>query len=129
MSPASICTGATNAAIHMAMENMVRTLAERLPRRRCRAPTAPTASDRNIKLAEPEKVKELTGYVIGSIPPVHWQPPGFRTFIEASLLDEAVLGVGTGSWGQEIMIRPEDLIKACEAIVVDLTGASEAVSR
>ena len=84
---------------------------------------------RNIKLAEPEKVKELTGYVIGSIPPVHWQPPGFRTFIEASLLDEAVLGVGTGSWGQEIMIRPEDLIKACEAIVVDLTGASEAVSR
>ncbi|MEZ4537871.1 MAG: hypothetical protein R3D26_23165 [Cyanobacteriota/Melainabacteria group bacterium] len=45
------------------------------------------------------------------------------------MLDEAVLGVGTGSWGQEIMIRPEDLIKACEAIVVDLTGASEAVSR
>ena len=45
MSPAKICRGATSAAIHMAIENIVRTLAERLPRKRWSAPTAPTASE------------------------------------------------------------------------------------
>ncbi|HET9494140.1 MAG TPA: YbaK/EbsC family protein, partial [Chloroflexia bacterium] len=29
---------------------------------------------RNIRLASPEAVVETTGYVIGSIPPFHWQP-------------------------------------------------------
>ena len=33
---------------------------------------------RNIRLAAPETVKAVTGYEIGSIPPFHWQPPGFR---------------------------------------------------
>jgi Cys-tRNA(Pro)/Cys-tRNA(Cys) deacylase len=51
---------------------------------------------RNISLAKPEIVKEVTGYVIGSIPPFHWQPEGFLTLLEASLMDEPVLGVGAG---------------------------------
>ena len=46
---------------------------------------------RNVKLAGPESVREATGYEIGSIPPFHWQPPAFRSFIDAALLDEKVL--------------------------------------
>ena len=76
---------------------------------------------RNIKLAGPESVKEATGYEIGSIPPFHWQPPGFRSFIDAALMDEEVLGVGAGVWGQEIMISPQDLVKASQAVVVNLS--------
>jgi len=76
---------------------------------------------RNIKMAAPEVVKETTGYIIGSIPAFHWQPEGFRTFLEASLVDEPVLGTGGGQWGEEIMITPENLIKASNAIVVNLT--------
>lgn len=76
---------------------------------------------RNIKLAAPEKVKDLTGYVIGSIPPFHWQPEGFRTFLEASLMEEEMLGVGTGCWGEEILITPENLVKASRAEIVNLT--------
>src|SRR5204863_9286365 len=56
---------------------------------------------RNIRLAAPEVVKATTGYVVGSIPPFHWQPEGFRSFIEASLMEEPVLGVGAGQWGEE----------------------------
>ncbi len=52
-------------------------------------------------------------YLIGSIPLFHWQPEGFRSFLELSLLDEAVLGVGAGQWGEEIMITPENVVKAC----------------
>jgi Cys-tRNA(Pro)/Cys-tRNA(Cys) deacylase len=70
---------------------------------------------RNIKMAEPDVVKETTGYVIGSIPAFSWQPPGFRSFLEASLMAEPVLGTGAGQWGEEILITPENLIKASNA--------------
>ena len=76
---------------------------------------------RNIQMAPPEIVKETIGYVIGSIPAFSWQPPGFRSFLEASLLHEPILGTGAGQWGEEIMITPENLIKASKAIVVNLT--------
>ena len=75
---------------------------------------------RNIKMASAETVKGVTGYAIGSIPPFHWQPPQFRTFLEASLLDEKELGVGTGKWGHEIIISPSDLVRASKATVVSL---------
>ncbi len=46
---------------------------------------------RNIKLATPEAVKKITGYQIGSIPPFHWQPDGFRSFL--------VSEQGVQNWG------------------------------
>lgn len=76
---------------------------------------------RNISMCSPEKVKLITGYQIGSIPPFHWQPSGFRSFIDASLMQETILGVGTGMWGQEIFIKPEYLVKASNAFIVNLT--------
>ena len=82
---------------------------------------------RNIQMAAPEIVKETTGYVIGSIPPFCWQPGGFRTFLEASLVNEPILGVGAGEWGNEIMITTENLIKASQAIVVNLTEREKPV--
>jgi Cys-tRNA(Pro)/Cys-tRNA(Cys) deacylase len=78
------------------------------------------AGSRNIKLASYEAVQETTGYVIGSIPPFSWQPEGFRTFLDVSLMDEPVLGVGTGKWGHEILITPQHLARASGAILVNL---------
>ena len=75
---------------------------------------------RNIKMADPDTVKAVTGYVIGSIPPFGWQPVGFRTFLEESLAQEKSLGVGTGQWGEEIIITPANLIRAARALVVPL---------
>ena len=77
---------------------------------------------RNIKLAEPAAVQAVTGYEIGSIPPFHWQPEGFRSIVDACLMDEDELGVGAGVWGQEIMITPENLVTACGGEVFDLSG-------
>jgi Cys-tRNA(Pro)/Cys-tRNA(Cys) deacylase len=76
---------------------------------------------RNIQLAGPDTVKQITGYEIGSIPPFHWQPPGFRSFIDAALMKEDVLGVGTGVWGHEIMITPQNLARASGAETVNLS--------
>jgi Cys-tRNA(Pro)/Cys-tRNA(Cys) deacylase len=78
------------------------------------------AGSRNIKMASYEAVQETTGYVIGSIPPFSWQPEGFRTFLDVSLMNEPILGVGTGVWGHEILITPKNLVRASEAILVNL---------
>ena len=80
------------------------------------------AGSRNIKMASYEAVKETSGYMIGSIPPFSWQPEGFRAFLDISLMNESVLGVGTGQWGHEILITPGNLIKASRAILVNLTN-------
>jgi len=82
---------------------------------------------RNIQMAAPEVVKDTTGYVIGSIPAFGWQSQGFRSFLEASLLDEPILGTGAGGWGEEIMITPQNLVKASAAIVVNLTDRDKPV--
>jgi Cys-tRNA(Pro)/Cys-tRNA(Cys) deacylase len=82
---------------------------------------------RNIQMAAPEVVKDTTGYVIGSIPAFGWQPQGFRSFLEASLLDEPILGTGAGQWGEEIMITPRNLVQASAAIVVNLTERDKPV--
>jgi Cys-tRNA(Pro)/Cys-tRNA(Cys) deacylase len=83
---------------------------------------------RNIRMAAAEVVKATTGYVIGSIPAFGWQPSGFRSFLEASLAKEPILGTGAGEWGEEIMITPENLIKASNAILVNLTDREKPVS-
>ncbi len=75
---------------------------------------------RNIRMASGEAVKETTGYAIGSIPPFSWQPEGFRSFIDVSLMQETILGVGAGVGGNEILITPQNLVKASRAQVVNL---------
>ena len=81
----------------------------------------PKKAQQNIRMASPEAVKATTGYEIGSIPPFHWQPDGFRSFMDESLIGEPVLGVGAGLWGEEILIAPEHLVQASRAQVVNLT--------
>ena len=76
---------------------------------------------RNVSLAAPQSVLEATGYAIGSIPPFHWQPEGFRTFMDSELTEYQELGVGAGVWGHEIVMTPDDLIAASEATVSDLS--------
>lgn len=82
---------------------------------------------RNVQLAKPEVVFHTTGYQIGSIPPFSWQPEGFRSFLDQALTEETILGVGAGVWGNEILITPENLIKASSATVVNLTDREKPV--
>lgn len=83
---------------------------------------------RNIRLADPELARRVTGYAVGSIPPFHWQPPGFRSLVDAALLEYAELGVGAGEWGREIALTPADLVAAAGAVVVNLTDKNRPVA-
>jgi len=83
------------------------------------------AGSRDIHLADPGVVRRITGYTVGSIPPFSWQAPGFRSFLETSLMDEVQLGVGTGLWGHEILITPRDLATASQAQIVNLVDRTK----
>ena len=83
--------------------------------------------DRNIRMASRDAVVDSTGYEVGSVPPFHWQPDGFRSLIDAALMKEPILGVGAGVWGREILIEPGDLQRACNGTVVNLTVRDEPV--
>lgn len=76
---------------------------------------------RNIQLASAERVIQVTGYMIGSIPPFSWQPEGFRSYLDAEMMGQTMLAVGAGVWGNEILITPENLVIASRSSVVNLT--------
>ena len=82
---------------------------------------------RNVQLASPDSVIATTGYKIGSIPPFSWQPEGFRSFLDLELMSEALLAVGAGTWGHEILITPANLIKATNAMVVNFTNREKPI--
>ena len=83
---------------------------------------------RNIKMCSLEAVKETTGYEVGSVPPFHWQPADFRSFVDAALMEFQVLGVGAGVWGEEILLAPVDLVRASRAVIVNLTEKGQPVT-
>jgi Cys-tRNA(Pro)/Cys-tRNA(Cys) deacylase len=77
---------------------------------------------RNVLLANQDLVIKTTGYQVGSIPPFSWQPKGFRSFLDLELINEPILAVGAGVWGNEILITPANLQKASSAIAVNLSN-------
>ena len=77
--------------------------------------------DRNIRMAPPHVVQEVTGYAVGSVRPFHWQPEGFRSFVDEARMAEPMLGVGAGTWGREILITLQNLVRAASGTVVNLT--------
>ncbi len=139
--PASLEKGAANVAhyFNFAERQMVKTLIFSLDTSECilvmvgadqnviSGHLKKAASSRNIQLANPKLVKQVTGYEIGSIPPFSWQAPGFRSFLDAALLIEPLLGVGAGVWGNEIFIQPDYLVKASAAQVINLTDRQKPI--
>jgi Cys-tRNA(Pro)/Cys-tRNA(Cys) deacylase len=85
------------------------------------------ADSRNIQLANPEVVLQTTGYQVGSIPPFSWQPEGFRSFLDLDMLNQPILAVGAGVWGNEILITPDNLVRASQAIMINLTDREKPV--
>ena len=43
-------------------------------------------------------------------------------------MEEPLLGVGAGVWGHEILITPQNLVRAARAIIVNLTDRDRPVA-
>lgn len=77
------------------------------------------ANCKEINPVKPEELLQLTGYVRGGCTPLGMKHK-FRTFIDKSILNCEQVCISGGQRGVQIKIKPEDLIKATNAEVVDL---------
>lgn len=66
-----------------------------------------------------EELLSLTGYVRGGCSPIGMKKK-FRTFIDSSVLTQEKINISAGQRGIQLTLLPKDLIKACNAQVVDL---------
>ena len=74
---------------------------------------------KEVTHVKPEELLSLTGYVRGGCSPLGMKKQ-YRTFIDetALLLDKVFVSAGVR--GMQIELKPEDLVRACNATTLDL---------
>lgn len=77
------------------------------------------AGAKEIDPVKPDELLQLTGYVRGGCSPLGMKRK-YRTFIDRCALDCEKIYISAGVRGEQIVIKSEDLIKACDALVCDL---------
>ena len=74
---------------------------------------------KEISPVKPEELLGLTGYIRGGCSPLGMKRK-FRTFIDETVLLCDFICISGGQRGIQIKLKPDDLIKACDAVVCDL---------
>ena len=74
---------------------------------------------KEINPVKPEELLALTGYIRGGCSPLGMKKK-YPTFIDESALKHEKIYISAGIRGKQIVISPEDLLKACNAEAVDL---------
>lgn len=74
---------------------------------------------KEINPVKPEELLALTGYIRGGCSPLGMKKK-YPTFIDESALKHEKIYISAGIRGEQIVISPEDLLKACNAEPVDL---------
>lgn len=77
------------------------------------------AGSSSLRLASPDEVRELTGYLLGYTPPVAWLGD-LPAYIDIQALKEDVVYAGSGEAHTILKIRSYDLVRAADAEVVDI---------
>ena len=77
------------------------------------------AGAKEIDPVKPDELLQLTGYVRGGCSPLGMKRK-YRTFIDRCALDCEKIYISAGVRGEQIIIKPEDLIKVCDAVACDL---------
>ena len=66
-----------------------------------------------------DRVREVTGFPIGGVPPFGHTTP-LRVFIDPDLLGYDEVWAAAGTWDDVFAISPEDLVRASGGVVTDL---------
>ncbi len=77
------------------------------------------AGCKDINPIKPEELLAATGYVRGGCSPLGMKKK-LRTFIDSSALELEKINISAGIRGMQLSVSPQDLVKACDAEVVDL---------
>ena len=74
---------------------------------------------KEVSPVKPDELLALTGYVRGGCSPLGMRKK-YRTFIDQSLTSHEKVYVSAGVRGCQLILKPEDLLKATGATLVDL---------
>lgn len=77
------------------------------------------AGCKEINPIKPEELLSVTGYVRGGCSPLGMKKK-LRTFIDSSAMNLEKIHISAGIRGMQLSLAPADLVKACNATVVDL---------
>lgn len=77
------------------------------------------AGCKEIAPIKPEELLSATGYVRGGCSPLGMKKK-LRTFIDSSAMSLEKIHISAGIRGMQLSLSPTDLVKACDATVVDL---------
>jgi len=74
---------------------------------------------KKVKFASPEKALEITGYIVGSMPPFgHRQK--LRTFVDPAITEFEVIFGGGGDIDAMMRLTPDELLKVTEAEILSV---------
>jgi len=73
---------------------------------------------KNISLAAPDRVKQLTGAEVGYVSLVN---PGVQTIVDSRVIEETVIFGGSGEPNHTLQISPQNVIAITQARVFDFT--------
>ncbi|MFN2169585.1 MAG: YbaK/EbsC family protein [Anaerolineae bacterium] len=80
-------------------------------------------SKKRLRIAQPQEVRELTGFEVGGVPPVGHRPP-LRTLVDDSLGRFEWLWAAAGSGHAVFPVRYERLVAMTVGEVMSLSGGS-----
>ena len=75
---------------------------------------------RRLTLPDAEEARAVTGYERYTITPFG-ATRAWPVIVDAAGVDEPIVSVGGGAFGVNIHLRPDDLVSALNAVVVDVT--------
>jgi Cys-tRNA(Pro)/Cys-tRNA(Cys) deacylase len=71
--------------------------------------------ERKLRMAEYDEVPEVTGYVVGAVPPVAL-PAGLKTLVDVSVTTYKTVVIGSGVLGYALALKGSDLLKSLENV-------------
>ncbi|MEO1947601.1 MAG: YbaK/EbsC family protein [Methylophilaceae bacterium] len=71
--------------------------------------------ERKLRMAEYDEVPEVTGYVVGAVPPVAL-PAGLKTLVDVSVTTYKTVVIGSGVLGYALALKGSDLLKLLENV-------------
>ena len=80
---------------------------------------AAASKEKNIELLPLKELTKNTGYIRGGCSPIGMKKH-YKTFIDESALLQDKMLVSGGAIGIQLIIKPDDLLKAAEATYADL---------
>jgi Cys-tRNA(Pro) deacylase len=75
---------------------------------------------KRAKMARPEQALEVTGYVVGAMPPFGHRTP-LRTIVDPGVVAHQEIFGGGGEIDAMLRMRPEELLRVTRAEVVSVT--------